>query len=81
MIDGIFLKVNYHNKTTIQNNHFSLDTIKPGLMDLSSRILGPNSVTQVALPHILFETPDSYYDDILNQIHVKFQLNSIFLFT
>ncbi len=49
-------------------------------MDLSSRILGPNSVTQVALPHILFETPDSYYDDILNQIHVKFQLNSMFLF-
>ncbi|CAF1289417.1 unnamed protein product [Adineta steineri] len=44
------------------------DTIKPGLADLSSRILGPNSVTQAALTHILFETPDSYYEDILNQL-------------
>ncbi|CAF1007375.1 unnamed protein product [Rotaria sp. Silwood1] len=44
------------------------DTIQPGLIDLSSRILGPNSVTQAALPHILSETPDSYFDDILNQL-------------
>ncbi len=50
---------------------WSLDTIKPGLIDLSSRILGPNSVTQAALPHILSETPDSYYEDILHQLQVK----------
>ena len=46
------------------------DTIKPGLMDLSSRILGPNSVTQAALPQILSETPDSYFEDILHQLQV-----------
>ncbi|CAF3575809.1 unnamed protein product [Rotaria socialis] len=44
------------------------DTIQPGLIDLSSRILGPSSVTQAALSHILSETPESYFDDILHQI-------------
>lgn len=39
-------------------------------MDLSSRILGPNSVTQAALPRILSETPDSYFEDILHQLQV-----------
>lgn len=47
------------------------DTIKPGLLDLSSRILGPNSVTQAALPHILSETPDSYHEDIMNQLETN----------
>lgn len=59
----------------IENNAFDIDfsssdTIKPGLLDLSSRILGPNSVTQAALPHILSETPDSYHEDIMNQLEV-----------
>ena len=49
-------------------------------MDLSSRILGPNSVTQAALPHILSETPDSYYDDILNQLQVTKIFYKNFLF-
>jgi hypothetical protein len=40
-------------------------------MDLSSRILGPNSVTQAALPHILSETPDSFFEDILHQLQVQ----------
>jgi hypothetical protein len=70
MIDIIFLKVN--NKRRIRDDIFlGLDTIKPGLMDLSSRILGPNSVTQAALSHILYETPDSFYEDILNQLQVE----------
>ncbi len=56
---------------TINIWYFVLDTIKPGLVDLSSRILGPNSVTQAALPHIMLETPDSYYDDILHQLEVN----------
>ena len=50
---------------------FFSDTIKPGLLDLSSRILGPNSVTQAALPHIFSETPDSYHEDILHQLQVN----------
>jgi hypothetical protein len=39
-------------------------------MDLSSRILGPNSVAQAALPDILSNTPQEYFDDIMNQIQV-----------
>lgn len=44
--------------------------IRPGLLDLSSRILGPNSVAQAALPDILSNTPQKYFDDIMNQIQV-----------
>ncbi|CAF1051823.1 unnamed protein product [Rotaria sordida] len=47
------------------------DTVQPGLLDLSSLILGPNSVTQAALPYILSETPDSYFMDILNQLRTN----------
>lgn len=54
---------------TIHDRHnLFRDTIKPGIIDLSSRILGPNSVTQTALPHILYETPDTYFEDILHQL-------------
>ena len=76
MIDIIYSKVKNKNES-MKMNVKNLDTIKPGLIDLSSRILGPNSVTQAALPHILSETPDSYYEDILHQLEVKI-LNSNF---
>ena len=56
-----------------------IDTIQPGLMDLSSRILGPNSVTQAALPCILFETPESYHDDIIYQLQVGDKMRLFFV--
>jgi tyrosine aminotransferase len=68
---NLFKGREFETKKNEKNDVWSLDTIKPGLIDLSSRILGPNSVTQAALPHILSETPDSYYEDILHQLQVK----------
>ncbi|CAF1181252.1 unnamed protein product [Didymodactylos carnosus] len=50
-----------------------LDAIKPGLLDLSSRILGPNSIIQAALPYILTQTPQSYFDEIITQIQMNAQ--------
>lgn len=49
---------------------YDIEYIRPGLLDLSSRILGPNSVAQVALPRILSNTPQNYFEDIMNQIQV-----------
>ena len=49
---------------------FDVESVRPGLLDLSSRILGPSSVIQAALPDILSNTPKEYVSDIMNQIQV-----------
>ncbi len=33
---------------------------------MTTRILGPNSLVQGALPYILENTPQSYFDDVMN---------------
>jgi len=43
-------------------------------LDLSSRILGPNSVAQAALPEILANTPQKYFDGIMSQIEVMIMI-------
>ncbi|CAF1955039.1 unnamed protein product [Rotaria magnacalcarata] len=45
--------------------------IRPGLLDLSSCILGPNSVIQAALPNILANTPETYFEGIMSQIETN----------
>lgn len=45
-------------------NH--LMNIRSGFNDLTTRILGPNSLVQGALPQILANTPQSYYEDVMN---------------
>jgi len=35
-------------------------------MDLTTRILGPNSLIQAAVPEILANTPSSYFDNIMS---------------
>jgi hypothetical protein len=47
-----------------------VESIRPGLLDLASRILGPNSVMQAALPNIFLNTPQNYFDGIMGQIQV-----------
>ena len=49
---------------------FDIESVRPGLFDLSSRILGPSSVIQAALSDILSNTPKKYVYDIMNQIQV-----------
>jgi aspartate/methionine/tyrosine aminotransferase len=43
--------------------------IRGGLICLSQRILGPNTLVQGALPLILANTKQSFYDDTVNHIH------------
>lgn len=51
--------------------HYVAASIRQGLLDLSSRILGPNSIMQSALPKILSNTPATYFEDVMGQIQVK----------
>jgi tyrosine aminotransferase len=44
-------------------NH--LQKVRQGFADLTTRILGPNSLVQGALPDILANTPKEYYDDVM----------------
>ncbi len=41
-----------------------------GFNDLTTRILGPNSLIQAALPEILANTSQSYYDGVMKTLSV-----------
>jgi len=43
-------------------------SIRPGLIDLSKRSLGPSSILQAALPRILEDTPKSFTDKMINKL-------------
>ena len=45
--------------------------IRPGLVALSQRILGPNTLIQGAVRTILFETPKEFYDKTIAIVQVR----------
>ena len=45
--------------------------IRQGLIALSQRILGPNTLIQGALPDILTKTPQTFYDNTLNAVEAN----------
>lgn len=53
-----------------RNNIFGKE-VRKGLTNLSNRILGPNTVIQRALPSILLNTPQSFFDEVLLFIEVS----------
>lgn len=44
------------------------EEVRQGLLSLSQRILGPNTLIQAAVPDILSKTPQSFYDDTIKFI-------------
>lgn len=48
--------------------------IRHGLQCLSQRLNGSNSLIQGALKDILLKTPQSFYDDLVNTLHVSLEL-------
>ena len=55
---------------TIHDRNDVLQDVIRGLMSLSQRILGPNTIVQGALEDILNNTPQSYYDGIVGTCKV-----------
>lgn len=45
--------------------------VRKGLANLSQRILGPNTIVQRALPAILKNTPQHFFDSVINFIEVS----------
>ncbi|KAL4234597.1 hypothetical protein ACF0H5_006238 [Mactra antiquata] len=56
-----------------KNNVFSQE-IRQGLLCLSQKILGPNTIIQAALPDILENTPESFYTETLEFIESNAKL-------
>lgn len=46
--------------------------MRAGFNDLTTRILGPNSLVQAAVVEILEKTPQSYFDGVMNILSVFF---------
>lgn len=52
--------------------------VRKGLLSMSTRILGPNTLIQKALPRILKETPQSFFDETISFIEVRLFINEVF---
>lgn len=56
----------------INDRHGALAEVKFGLRNATGRIVGPNSSVQYALPEILRNTPQKFFDDTMIRISVSF---------
>lgn len=54
--------------------------VRNGLLSMSTRILGPNTLMQKALPRILKETPQSFFDETIRFIEVSFEGQIVFYY-
>lgn len=45
--------------------------VRTGLIALSQQILGPNTLIQGALPEILTNTPQSFFDNTMRAVQVR----------
>eukprot|EP00127_Corallochytrium_limacisporum_P003169 Clim_evm18s147 gene=Clim_evmTU18s147 len=52
----------------IHDRNNRLGEVRQGLVALSQRLLGANSIVQAALPNILHKTPQSFYDETMGQL-------------
>ena len=48
-----------------------IQAVRLGFNDLTTRILGPNSLVQGAVPELLENTPQSYFDGIMEYLSVR----------
>ena len=53
----------------IHDRHEAFKDVTKGLLSLSCRILGSNSLVQGALPAILKNTPQKFYDELVETLH------------
>ncbi|KAK0049755.1 tyrosine aminotransferase, partial [Biomphalaria pfeifferi] len=58
----------------INDRNYAFTEVRNGLLKLSQRILGPNTLVQAALPEILKLTPKSFYTETLEYLETNAQL-------
>lgn len=54
--------------------HFLFSSFQQGLANLSTRILGSNTLIQGALPEILANTPQTFFDGLVQTLHVSVKM-------
>lgn len=54
----------------INDRHNALEEAKQGLRNVTGRIFGPNSTVQHALPEILRNTPQTFFDNTIEKLAV-----------
>uniref|UniRef100_A0A8W8KF42 Tyrosine aminotransferase n=1 Tax=Magallana gigas TaxID=29159 RepID=A0A8W8KF42_MAGGI len=52
----------------INDRHDTFTEVRAGLVRLSQRLLGPNSIVQAALPEILSATPEHFFDETVQYV-------------
>jgi tyrosine aminotransferase len=52
----------------VHDRYGAFGEVRQGLLNLSARILGPNSLVQGALPSILKDTPQKFYDELVETL-------------
>jgi tyrosine aminotransferase len=60
---------------TLTDRSGVLKDVRQGLLNVTGRILGPNSTVQYALPEILQNTPQSFFDETMDKISVRVQVD------
>lgn len=55
----------------VHDRNGAFDEVRKGLANLISRIMGANTVIQGALPAILRNTPQSFFDNLINTLYVS----------
>ena len=55
-----------------KNDIFAAE-VRQGLVSLSQRILGPNTLVQAAIPDILNNVPTKFYNDTIGTVQVGLQ--------
>lgn len=58
----------------IHDKNHDLQEIRQGLMNIAGRNFGPNSTAQLALPDILRNTPQEFFDKASEKVAVRMQL-------
>ena len=53
------------------NKNLYLKGVRAGLNDLTTRIMGPNSLIQGAVPDILENTTKTYFDSVIDVLSVS----------
>lgn len=54
------------------DRHGALKEVKKGLHNVTGRMLGPNSTVQLALPEILGNSPQTFFDQTIDKLYVSF---------
>lgn len=55
----------------IHDRHGALREVRRGLNNLSQRVMGSNTLVQAALPAILNDTPQRFFQDTITTLHVS----------